>query len=209
MSEILPQARTTPRTRAEIKACYACWKTRHEIDLLEGLSAGVINWVTMPLPDVAVALTSFQQALAAKAIAVQRGELDQDMLVHMDRPNGETRLSYARMVGRTVVVLVQFIPCEPVEGEPCFNVGWAVAETYRGQGRAFGAVVAAIKEMQNGFNRAGMKAFWVEAIVGEDNIASQRLAEKVLSEPIKKARDGCSGDPIVQYLRRIDAQSEF
>jgi len=163
----------------------------------------------MPLPDVAGALTSFQQALAANAITVQRGDLDRDMLVHMDRPNGETRLSYARMVGRTVVALVQFIPCDPVEGEPCFNVGWAVAETYRGQGRAHGAVVAAIKEMQNGFNRAGMNAFWVEAIVGEDNVASQRLAEKVLSEPVKKALDSCSGDPIVQYLRRIDAQSEL
>lgn len=163
----------------------------------------------MPLPDVAGALKSFQQALAANAITVQRGDLDRDMLVHMDSPNGETRLSYARMAGRTVVALVQFIPCDPIEGEPCFNVGWAVAEAYRRQGRAYGAVVAAIKEMQNGFNRAGMKSFWVEAIVGEDNVASQRLAEKVLSEPVKKASDSYSGDPIIQYLRRIDAQSEL
>ena len=48
----------------------------------------------------------------------------------MDRPNGETRLCYARMAGHTVVALVQFTPCDPVEGEPCFNVGWAVAEAY-------------------------------------------------------------------------------
>lgn len=163
----------------------------------------------MPLPDVAGALKSFQQALAAGAITAQRGDLDRDMLVHMDRPNGETRLSYARMDGRAVVALVQFIPCDPIESEPCFNVGWAVDEAYRGQGRARGAVVAAIKEMQNGFIRAGVKAFWIEAIIGEDNVASQRLAEKVLSEPVKKAPDSDSGDPIVQYLRRIDAQSEF
>lgn len=107
------------------------------------------------------------------------------------------------------MALVQFIPCDPVEGEPCFNVGWAVAEAYRGQGRAHGVVSAAIKEMRNGFNRAGMKAFWIEAIVGEDNIASQRLAEQLLSGPVKKATDGYSGDPIVQYLRRIDDQSEL
>ncbi len=61
--------------------------------------------------------------------------------------------------------------------------------------------------MQHGFNRAGIKAFWVEAIVGEDNVASQRLAENVLSEQVKKATDSYSGDPIVQYLRRIDGQS--
>ncbi|WP_333995636.1 GNAT family N-acetyltransferase [Burkholderia orbicola] len=163
----------------------------------------------MPLPDVAGALKSFQQALAANAITVQRGDLDRNLLVHMDRPNGETRLSYAQMAGRSVVALVQFIPCDPVEGEPCFNVGWAVAEAYRGQGKARGVVVAAIKEMWNGFSRAGMTAFWIEAIVGEDNVASQRLAEKVLFEPIKKGADSYSGDPIIQYLRRIDAQSEL
>ena len=192
-----------------LKPSYAYWTTRPEIDLLEGFPAGVIKGIIMPLPDVAGALKSFQQALATNTITVQRGDLDRDMLVHMDRPNEETRLSYARMVGHTVVALVQFIPCDPVEGEPCFNVGWAVAETYRGQGWAHGAVVAAIKEMQNGFNRAGMNVFWVEAIVGEDNVASQRLAEKVLSEPVKKASDSYSGDPIVQYLRRIDTQSEL
>lgn len=163
----------------------------------------------MPLPDVEGALESFQKALAANAIAVQRCDLDRDMVVHMDRPNGEIRLSYARMAGHTVVAIVQFIPCDPVEGEPCFNVGWAVAEAYRGQGRAHGVVSAAIKEMQNGFNRAGRNAFWVEAIVGEDNIASQRLAEKLLSAPVQKAIDSYSGDPIVQYLRRIDGQSEL
>ena len=163
----------------------------------------------MPLPDVSSALKSFQQALAANAIPVQRGDLDREMLVHMDRPNGETRLTYARVSGRTVVVLIQFIPSDPYESEPCFNVGWAVAEAYQGQGRAREAVVAALKEMRNGFTRAGMKAFWVEAIVGKDNVASQRLAEKVLSAPIKKSADSFSGDPIVQYLRRIDAQTEL
>ncbi len=106
------------------------------------------------------------------------------------------------MAGRSVVALVQFIPCDPVEGEPCFNVGWAVAEAYRGQGKARGVVVAAIKEMWNGFSRAGMTAFWIEAIVGEDNVASQRLAEKVLFEPIKKGADSYSGNAPVFHSRQ-------
>lgn len=149
----------------------------------------------MPLPDVAGALKSFQQALAANVIKVQRCDLDRYMVVQMDQPNGETRPNYAQMAGHTVVPLVQFIPCDPVEGELCFNVGWALAEAYRGQGRTRGTVSAAIKEMQHGFNRAGMKAFCIEAIVGDDNIASHRLAEKVLSGPVKKATDSYSGDP--------------
>ena len=163
----------------------------------------------MPLPDVASALKSFQQALLRGMIQVQRGDLDREMLVHMDRPNGETRLSYARMEGPTVMALIQFIPCDPVDGEACFNVGWAVGESYRGQGKAREVVLAAVREMRNGFARAGINVFWIEAIVGEDNIASQRLAERVISYPVKTSTDSSSGDPIVQYLRRIDAQSEL
>lgn len=163
----------------------------------------------MPLPDLSSALKSFQQAFASNTIAAQMGELDREMLVHMDQPNGETRLTYARVAGRTVVALIQFIPCDPYEGEPCFNVGWAVADPHQGQGKAREAVIAVLREMRNGFFRAGMKAFWVEAIVGVDNIASQRLAEKVISAPVKKSADSFSGDPFVQYLRRIDAQTEL
>jgi hypothetical protein len=161
----------------------------------------------MPLPDVGGALKSFQLALGENTIQLQRGELDRELLVHMDRPNGEIRLSYARMEGRTVVALVQFIPCDPLKGEPCFNVGWAVTEVFRKQGRAREVVIAALPEMRNGFNRAGIKAFWVEAIVGRDNIASQKLAENVISPPVEASTDSFSGDPIVQYLRRIDAQT--
>lgn len=180
------------------------WSTSHSVHwhLPDGKS-------TMPLPDVSSALKSFQQALIENAIQVQRGDLDRKMLVYMDQPNGETRLTYARVSGRTVVALIQFVSCDPYEGEPCFNVGWAVAEDFQGQGKAHEAVVAALKEMRNGFTRAGMKAFWVEAIVGEDNVASQRLAEKVLSSPIKRGADSFSGDLIVQYLRRVDAQMEL
>lgn len=131
------------------------------------------------------------------------------MFAHMDRPIGETRLSYARMDGRTMVALVQFIPCDPIEGDPCFNIGWAVEETHRGQGKAREVVLAALREMRNGFTRAGMNAFWVVAIVGEDNITSQKLAERVISPPASKSTDKNSGDPIVQYLPLIEAQSEL
>lgn len=163
----------------------------------------------MPLPDVASALKSFQQALTEKTISVEKGNLDPEMLLHMDQPNGEMRLTYARVTGLTVVALIQFIPCDPYEGEPCFNVGWAVAESYRGKGLAHEAVVAALKEMRHGFARAGLKAFWVEAIIGEDNVASQKLATKLLFDVTKKAADSFSGDPIIQYVRRINAHTEL
>lgn len=161
----------------------------------------------MPLPDVAGALKSFQQALDAGEVHIQPGTLDGQLFVHMDRPNGETRLTYVRLERKKVTAMVQFIPCDSVEGEPCFNVGWAVPEEIRGQGRAGEAFIAAVKELRHGFAPHGMACFWVEAIVGADNKASQRVAEKVVSAPISTDTDRFSGVPVVQYLRRIDAQT--
>lgn len=160
----------------------------------------------MPLPDVAGALESFQQALDAGDIHIQPGALDGELFVHMDRPNGETRLTYVRLEHKKVTAMVQFIPCDKVEGEPCFSVGWAVPEELRGQGRACEAFIAAVKELRHGF-APYMAAFWVEAVVGTDNIASQHVAEKVISVPISTDTDKFAGVPIVQYLRRIDAHT--
>lgn len=97
--------------------------------------------------------------------------------------------------------------CEPVEGESCFNVGWAVPEEFRGQGRTGEAFIAAIKELRHGIRPSGITAFWVEAVVGTDNIASQHVAEKIISAPVSRDTDCFAGVPIVQYLRRIDADA--
>jgi hypothetical protein len=158
----------------------------------------------MPLPDVAATMKSFERALKERTIAIQPGALDPNLFVHMDQPNGAVRLTYVRLDRGTVTAIVQFIRTEPVEGEPCFSVGWAVPESHRGQHRAAEAFLAAVKELRHGFAPLGMKAFWVEGIVGQDNIASQRVAEKVISAPVSKGKDCFADVAIVQYLRRID-----
>ncbi len=163
----------------------------------------------MPLPDIAGALKSFQQAFSAGAIGLQHGALDPELFVHVDRPNGEMRLTYVRLQGKKVTAMVQFIPCDPVKGEPCFNVGWAVPEELRGQGRSGEAFIAALKEMRHGFASHGMAAFWVDGVVGADNVASQRVAERVISAPVTTDIDSTAGVPVVQYLRRIDAQTQL
>ena len=163
----------------------------------------------MPLPDVASALKSFQQALRAGEIRLQPGALDGEFFVHSDRPNGELRLTYVRLERRKVTAMVQFIRCDPVEGEPCFSVGWAVPEELRGQGRAGEAFIAAVKELRHGFAPHGMTAFWVEGVVGVDNKASQRVADKVISAPVATDTDSLAGVPIVQYLRRVDTQTQL
>jgi hypothetical protein len=104
-----------------------------------------------------------------------------------------------------VTAFVEFAPCEPIEGTPCFAIGYAVPEAYRNQGRAKDAIRAAISEMQNGFSRM-MPAFYIEAIVGGDNKPSQRVAEQIISSNTPRpVTDKLSGLPAFQYLQKIEA----
>lgn len=163
----------------------------------------------MPLPDIAAAPQSFQQALDAGGISLQAGALDRHLFVYMDLPNAEARLTYVRLDRRKVTAKVQFVRCDAVEGEPCFNVGWAVPEELRGQGRADEAFIAAAQELRHGLARNGISAFWVEGIVGTDNTASQRAAERVISAPVSTSTDSQAGVPVVQYMRRIDTTTDL
>lgn len=161
----------------------------------------------MPLPDIVSALKSFQQALDEGKIRLQPGALDSKIFVHRDEPDGAMRLTYVRLERTKVAAMVQFVPCDPVEGEQCFNVGWAVPEELRGQGRAGEAFIAAVKELRHGLAPHNITAFWVEAIVGIDNKVSQHVAEKIISAPVSRDIDCFAGVPIVQYLRRIDTKT--
>jgi hypothetical protein len=93
---------------------------------------------------------------------------------------------------------------EPIEGIPCFQLGCAVPAAYRGQGRAKNIVDAAIIEMKNGLARNKISAFYVEAIVGAHNTASQHVAAATISTTPKEVTDQFSGLPALQYLRKID-----
>lgn len=78
-----------------------------------------------------------------------------------------------------------FIPAEPIEGCPCFGAGYAVAEDERGKGIAQAMLESSIQELRNGI-RPGLAGqvpgFYVEALVGVDNIASNKVASNVLND---------------------------
>ena len=149
------------------------------------------------------ALESFQEALLGAEIGLQPGELDPKLYVHMDTPNGERRLTYARLQGQTVTALAILISAEPIERTPCFGIGYAVPPAYRNHGRAKDVIRAAIAELRNGLSRNGILAFYVEAIVGADNKASQRVAEQTLSTTPEAGTDKVSGLPCLQYLLKV------
>jgi hypothetical protein len=155
------------------------------------------------MTDPSDALTSFQQALLDGEIQLQRGQLDPELFVYADRPNGEMRLTYVRLERQTVTVLVILAPIEPIGGTPCFQIGVAVPEAYRNQGRAREAMIAAIAELKCGLARNKVPTFYVEAIVGTHNEPSQHVAAATLSTTPVKVTDQFSGLPALRYVRKI------
>lgn len=158
------------------------------------------------LPNPHDAMQSLEQAIACGEVHLKKGTVDPTLGLTIDKPNGEIRLTYVRLEAGKVIALVMAIPCDPFESKPCFNIGYAVAANFRGQGRAKELVKAAIAEMQHGFGIAGMNVFYVEAIVGEDNQPSMRVAERVISASYNSKVDAVSNVPIRQYMMKIGSE---
>ncbi|WP_164833195.1 GNAT family N-acetyltransferase [Sinorhizobium meliloti] len=159
------------------------------------------------MTDPHEALKSLQAAFRNGGIPPRRGELDSEVYVHLDFPTGqqrEPRFTYFLLQGGVVAASATFVFGEPVEGTPCFQIGYAVDEGHRNRGLAQKLVKAALAELRNGFGRSTMKEFFIEAVVGVENIASQRVAAKVFSAAPVEGNDSLSGAPALQYLRKIE-----
>lgn len=149
------------------------------------------------------ALKSFEPALRSGEINVQPGEIDPTIGVHLDRPNGEPRFTYARFRNGALAAIAIISLAEPFEGLPCFQMGYAVPQHLRKRGLAKDIARAAIAEFTAGMNRNGITAFYIEAVVGQKNIGSQKVANTIWGEPVKDGLDEHSGEPILQYLMKI------
>ena len=151
------------------------------------------------------ALVSFQAAFAAGELRTQPGRVHEDLIVHADRAGGFPRLTYVMGKGEYVQALVEFIVAEPIAGIACFAVGYAVDEKCRRRGLAGALLAKAIDEMRLGM-RAHMPAFYLEAVVDQSNIASNRLARRSLSDAPITCVDEASGEPAYAYQRLISTR---
>lgn len=159
------------------------------------------------LTDVMPALVSFQEELSAGRLqpAPSHAETDPKLRLFTDLANGEWRITYSRIDDDgTVTAFLSVCESEPLDGLRCLGVGYAVPEDLRGQGRATEILTAVIAELSHGFLKAGQKGLCVEAVVGEDNPASQAVARKVLSDTPSEITDGISGLPALRYVRKIE-----
>ncbi len=155
------------------------------------------------MTDPADALTSFQEALLAGQVDLQKCDLDRNLFVHLDRPQGITRFTYVRLEGQTVTAMALLVMTEPMNGLPCAQAGVAVPEAYRGKGYAKSVLSAAIAELKHGLARNKIPTFYVEAIVSVDNEPSKRVAEATISKTPTPVTDQFSGLPALHFVLKI------
>lgn len=157
------------------------------------------------MTDPSDGMKSFQKELRRGGIAIQVARTDPNLFVHRDEPKGppEIRFTYVRIKGTTVTAMVIFAAQPPENGKPYFAVGYAVPKKFQKQGRAKEILVAAIADMQAGLARNGMPEFYIEAIVGADNMASRKIAEQIISNEPAAITEKLSGLPAFKYVRKI------
>lgn len=155
------------------------------------------------MTDPMDALSGLQTALLAGVVRLSPCELSDDIHVLLDHPNGRPRFTFARMAGSQVQAIALFVLTEPVEGLPCFQVGYAVIESMRGKGLGSNSLQQGIEELRQGLSRTPMKEFFLEAVVSADNEPSKKIAERLISSRPESCIDIHSGVPAYQYLRRI------
>lgn len=155
------------------------------------------------MSDPYVGLVSFQKALSEQSIAPEPCSLYPEISFFHDEPDGEHRLTYALIDKGIVKATVIYLIADPVDGIPCFGVGYAVAEPFRKQGLVGEVLKKTIAEMKNGF-KGKIPEFYIEAIVDKLNIASQKVAAKYISSYPESVTDKHSKKPAFQYMKFVN-----
>ena len=177
--------------------------------LARGKQAAVINLqrdcAMAALTDPTPAMVSFEQAIRDGHIKVRKAALDSAVVFYADQvPSGASRFAYARMNGPSVIAFANFVSNGHIDRIPVFQVGVAVPQAERGKGRAKHIMAVGIAELKHGLSRAHPGAeFFVEAVVGLDNLPSQNVAAGVLSARPKPITDEISGLRALHYIRKL------
>lgn len=155
------------------------------------------------MTDPMNALRELQKALDNNWVQLTPCDIYKEISVIADQPNDVPRFTYALVKNGKVQAVSLFALAEPVEGFPCFNVGYAVLENLRGKGVGTEILRKGIEEIYLGFARNGHKEFYIEAVVGVENNPSNSVAKKLISDSPSRGRDHFSGEEAFQYLRKL------
>ncbi|WP_099235464.1 GNAT family N-acetyltransferase [Pseudomonas sp. ICMP 460] len=150
-----------------------------------------------------------------KALVSLQAEIRKGMLTHptekypsvrlvFDEKNGRARYTYARIEHGRVKAMAMFVSMEKINGIGCFQVGYAVPESYRGRGWATEILQQGLEELSKGLARHGVTHFYVQAVVSTSNLASVGVATRLLSSTPDSIVDSVSGEPALAFTRLVD-----
>jgi len=151
------------------------------------------------------ALVSYQAAYKEGRIRPQACTLHSDLVVLMDEETGSLRVSYAFIKDSLVKAIAIFILGPHIDQVPLFDIGYAVDESCRCQGIASKLMVQSVSEMRAGFGQH-MPRFYLQAIIGTTNIASQKVAAQIFRSVPQAITDSVSGQPALAYLSLIECR---
>lgn len=149
------------------------------------------------------ALLSYQDVYANGHIDPHPCDLHPELAVLMDDANGSPRVTYSLIESGVVQAIVIYIAGTCVDGIPCFDLGYAVAQNFRCQGIASEVLQKSVAEMRNGLWQC-MRKFYIRAVIGTSNIASQRVARHIFKSCPEQTTDGVSGQPALAYLKLVE-----
>jgi len=155
------------------------------------------------ITDPMDALVQYQEAFVLGLIPVQPCSANHDLLFAVDYPHDNVRFSYMRAVRQSLSVLVMFVQTGLEEEEPIFHIGYAVAPEFRGCGLAASTVGAALADLSVRLGRAQIPMIRIEAVIGVDNVASQRVALVIFDKTPVSVTDEVSGEPALYYCRAV------
>lgn len=153
--------------------------------------------------DPTSALNQLQNQLENKQLPLDRSSPRSDLFVLRDEPNQKPRFTYLSTEKNTIKSIAMFVLVEPYKGLPCFQIGYAVAESYRNHGLATQTVKAAINELIHGLSVHNITPIYLEAVVQADNTVSQRVMEKTLTGDFVEIIDSFSGAKCHLYRSQV------
>lgn len=154
------------------------------------------------------ALVKLQEAIQSGLVVLRTGDIYPSLGVWMDEPGGKTRVTYAQATNGKVEAIALFVHNGHIQRVPCFQAGYAVIKPMRRKGLASQVVARGIQEMRNGLGRNGAKTFYIEAVVGVTNTASNQLAKRLLSDAPETITDEFSGEPALRYVKLIECGTD-
>ncbi|MEG1767054.1 MAG: hypothetical protein RR311_01195 [Comamonas sp.] len=130
-----------------------------------------------------LSLNHLATAIRNNEIDLQRGNLFEDVYLHVDKPQDRVRFTYvifSPTEQNKPIAKLSCITRGAHENAPLWDVDWAVDPKYQGKKWGLTIAVKASEEFKNGMRGKYPNGYWLEAIVDDANEPSKIIASRII-----------------------------